>query len=451
MEKQFFTNIIVGFGKGGKTLAKFLATKGESVAVIEESKGMYGGTCINIGCIPSKSLIVNGQKGVRFSDAVLKKSTLTGKLNKKNYHMIEDEVNAKVIDGKAKFTSNNTIEVQTRGETVQILQAERIFINTGAQPVIPPLPGLTDSKNVVTSTELMALQELPERLVIIGSGYIGLEFASMFASYGATVTVLDIFDQFLPREDNDIAARIKADLEEQGVIFELGVSINEVVDHSQETQVKFVKEGIEKALKADKVLVATGRKPNTSGLGLENTSVKIGERGEVLVNEKLQTSAPNIWAIGDVHGGLQFTYTSLDDFRIIQSQLFGDQSRTLNNRGQVPNSVFITPTLSSIGLNEKAAQAAQQDYRLFKLDAMAIPKSAVLGQPRGILKALVHPETDEILGATLYAEDSHEVINLLSLALKAKIPYTMIRDQIFTHPTMTEALNDLFSNNNETK
>ena len=450
MKKISFKNIIVGFGKGGKTLAKFLAKKGESVAVIEESTRMYGGTCINIGCIPSKSLIVNGQKGLKFSDAVRKKADLTGKLNQKNYSMIADEATATVIDGKARFISDTEIELSANGEVVQLLEGERIFINTGAKPIIPSIKGLSESRNIVTSTELMDLTVLPESLTIIGSGYIGLEFASMFASYGSKVTVLDAFDNFLPREDDDIAARIKKDLESAGITFKLGVKIEQVSDSGDKTEITITeKDGKAVTLSADKVLIATGRKANTEGLGLDNTSVTLNERGEIVVNEKLETTAPNIWAIGDVHAGLQFTYTSLDDFRIIQSQLFGDGERTLNNRGSVPNSVFITPTLSSIGLNEKAAKAARLDYRLFKLEAAAIPKSAVLSQPKGLLKALVDPETQEIFGATIYAEDSHEVINLISLAIKAKLPYTIVRDQIFTHPTMSEALNDLFAAANE--
>jgi len=448
MEKTFFENIIVGFGKAGKTLAKFLATQGESVAVIEKSKQMYGGTCINIGCIPSKSLIVNGQKGLDFENAISKKSDLTGKLNQKNYHMIADEETATVVDGSARFVSDHEIEISANdGQVLQILEGRRIFINTGATPVLPPIPGLSESKNVVTSKEIMELTTLPKELTIIGSGYIGLEFASMFASYGSKVTVLEVYNTFLPREDDDISERIKADLEAAGVVFKFGVKINKIFDDNNRVVVDA--ENFEQS--ADKLLIATGRKPNTTGLGLENTGVQLGERGEIVVNEKLETRASGVWALGDVHGGLQFTYTSLDDFRIVQSQLYGDGSYTLNNRIVVPNSVFISPTLSSVGLNEKAARAAGIDYRLFKLEATAIPKSAVLSQSKGLLKALVSPETDEILGTTLYAEDSHEVINLLSLAIKAKLPYTMIRDQIFTHPTMSEALNDLFAAANEVK
>jgi len=437
MDTIHYDNIIIGFGKGGKTLAKFLSTHGETVALIEKSSRMYGGTCINIGCIPSKSLIVNGEKHLTFPQAAQKKAELTGKLNQKNYHMIADEVNAKVIDGHARFLSDTQIEVNS-----QVLTAEKIFINTGATPVLPSIKGLDVSKNLVTSTELLDLTELPERLVIIGAGYIGLEFANMFQQYGCKVIVLDGAPNFLPREDEDISQRILTDMMDYGIEFHLAAKITEVQDNAV---LITDKEGIPQNIPADKILIATGRRANTDNLGLENTSVEVDTRGAIIVNEKLETSAPNIWAIGDVHGGLQFTYTSLDDFRIIKNQLFGDKTKTLNNRGFVPTSVFINPTLSNVGLTEKTAKEQGIDYKLFKLEAAGIPKSLVLSQPKGLMKALVDPKTNQILGATFYSEESHELINLIVLAMKAKVPYTVLRDQIFTHPTMSEALNDLFA------
>lgn len=433
-------NIIIGFGKGGKTLAKFLAQKGEEVLVIEKSNQMYGGTCINIACLPSKRLIIEASNGVDFTDAVNGKNEMTSMLRGKNYHMLADESTVTVLDGEAKFIADHEIEVKTTtGETKQY-HGERIFINTGALPVMLPIPGLAESKAVLDSTVAMNQQEMPKKLVIIGAGYIGLEFASMFAKYGSEVTVLDLHEQFLPREDDDIAGEIKKDMENSGVTFELGVKISKVDDQT----VYYEKDGQSYNVTADRILVATGRKPNTENLGLENTGIKLTDRGAIKVDDHLQTTVPNVWAIGDVKGGLQFTYISLDDFRIIKDQLFGAGKRSLSDRINVPYSVFITPSLSRVGLSEKEAKVQGIKYELKKLPVAAIPKAQVLKDPRGLFKALLDPETGLILGVTLYGAESYELINMISLAMKMKIPAAVLRDQIYTHPTMSESFNDLF-------
>ncbi|CDI42057.1 FAD-containing oxidoreductase [Lactobacillus helveticus] len=433
-------NIIIGFGKGGKTLAKFLAQKGEEVLVIEKSNQMYGGTCINIACLPSKRLIIEADNGVKFTDAVNGKNQMTTMLRGKNYHMLADEPTVTVLDGEAKFIADHEIEVTTTVEEKEQYRGERIFINTGALPVMLPIPGLAESKAVLDSTAAMDQKEMPEKLVIIGAGYIGLEFASMFAKYGSKVTVLDLHEQFLPREDNDIASEIKKDMENSGVTFELGVKINRVDGQT----VFYEKDGQSHEMVADRILVATGRKPNTENLGLENTAIQLTDRGAIKVDEHLQTTVPNVWAIGDVKGGLQFTYISLDDFRIIKDQLFGSGKRSLSDRINVPYSVFITPSLSRVGLSEKEAKAQGITYELKKLPVAAIPKAHVLKDPRGLFKALIAPKTGLILGVTLYGAESYELINMISLAMKMKIPAAILRDQIYTHPTMSESFNDLF-------
>lgn len=435
-------NIVIGFGKGGKTLAKTLASKGEEVLVIERSVQMYGGTCINIGCLPSKRLIIEAEKKTAFDQAVVGKNEMTAFLRDKNYHMLADEPTVRVLDWTAKFKSDHVVTVTTpAGETLDF-EGERIFINTGAEPVILPIPGLADSKYLLDSTGAMDQSDLPKELVIIGAGYIGLEFASMFANYGAKVTVLDASDKFIPREDDDISQMVFDDLSALGIDFKLGVKIKKVYDLEDKVEIVYEKDG-EHTVTADKVLAATGRKPRTSDLGLENTAIKLDDRGAVVVDDQLHTSVPGVWALGDVKGGLQFTYISLDDFRIVKDELFGAGKRRISDRKNVPYSVFIEPPLSKVGLNEKEAKAAGVEYKLFKLPVAAIPKARVLKDTRGLFKVLVDPETNLILGATIYAKESHELINLLSLALNAKLPYTMLRDQIYTHPTMSEALNDV--------
>lgn len=440
---QEFKNIVIGFGKGGKTLAKNLAAKGESVLVVEKSKKMYGGTCINIACLPSKNLIINAQRGIKFEDAVKQKNEMTTALRNKNYHMVTDEETATVLDGTAKFVGNHTIEiVLDSGEKTKI-KGERIFINTGATPIIPQVKGLKESKYILDSTAAMDQNSLPNELVILGAGYIGMEFASMFARYGAKVTVLDTNEKFLKREDDDISEMLFNDLSQDGIEFKLGAKVVEVKDLSDKVEIIYEINGKKQTVKADKLLVATGRKPVTEGLGLENTDIELDERGAIKVDDYLRTTAENVWAIGDVKGGPQFTYISLDDFRIIFDQLYGKGKRKVSDRNLVPYSVFITPALSRVGLNEVEAKNKGIEYKLFKLAATSIPKAKVIGNTRGMYKILVDPDTEEILGATIYGEESYEVINLIALAMKAKLPYTMLRDQIYTHPTMSEALNDV--------
>ena len=440
---QEFKNIVIGFGKGGKTLAKNLAAKGESVLVVEKSKKMYGGTCINIACLPSKNLIINAQRGIKFEDAVKQKNEMTTALRNKNYHMVADEETATVLDGTAKFVGNHTIEiVLDSGEKTKI-KGERIFINTGATPIIPQVKGLKESKYILDSTAAMDQNSLPNELVILGAGYIGMEFASMFARYGAKVTVLDTNEKFLKREDDDISEMLFNDLSQDGIEFNLGAKVVEVKDLSDKVEISYEINGKKQTVKADKLLVATGRKPVTENLGLENTDIELDERGAIKVDDYLRTTAENVWAIGDVKGGPQFTYISLDDFRIIFDQLYGKGERKVSDRNLVPYSVFITPALSRVGLNEVEAKNKGIEYKLFKLAATSIPKAKVIGNTRGMYKILVNPDTEEILGATIYGEESYEVINLIALAMKAKLPYTMLRDQIYTHPTMSEALNDV--------
>jgi len=441
MEK--YENIIIGFGKGGKTLAKTLAAKGQSVLVIEKSQRMYGGTCINIGCIPSKSLIINGEKKLDFTTAVAHKEKLTGKLRNKNYHMVADEPTGTVLDGIAKFISDHVLEVTLPDQTTMQVEGEKIFINTGALPIILPIPGLATSNYLLDSTSAMDQNKLPETLVIIGAGYIGLEFAAMFASYGSKVVVLDVHQEFIPREDDDVSEMIYHDLTDAGISFHLGVSVDKVEDGEDFVSVTFTENGAEKTIKADKVLAATGRKPNTANLGLENTNIKVDDRGAIVVDDLLKTTAENVWAIGDVKGGLQFTYISLDDYRIILDQLVGESKRRVSDRNVVPYSVFITPPLSNVGLTEKAAKKAGVPYKLFKFMSAGVPKAQVLEDPKGLFKVLVDPENDQILGASIYAEESHEVINLIALAMKGQLPYTLLRDHIYSHPTMSEALNDV--------
>ena len=422
--------IIIGFGKGGKTLAAGLAERNFTVAMIERSDKMYGGTCINIGCIPTKTLIHSAkladpsasweQKQAYYRQSVARKEEVTSFLRQKNYRNLSDNPNITVYTGTGSFVGPDVVEVRMAEETIQ-LQAQQIFVNTGAETIIPPIGGVKDNPKVYTSTSIMELAELPKHLVIVGGGYIGLEFASMYASFGSQVTVL----------------------EKKGITFCLNARVQSV----EGTVVVYQDAVTGKILQldADAILLATGRRPNTAGLNLPEAGVEVNERGAIIVNEHLQTTNPNIRAIGDVKGGLQFTYISLDDYRILREDLFGAGERKVSDREPVSYSVFIDPPLSRIGMSETEAREKGLNIKVNKLPVSAIPRARTLGNTDGLFKVIVDADTDKIVGCTLFGPESSEVINLVAMAMKMRQEYTFLRDFIFTHPSMSEALNDLMN------
>lgn len=384
--------IIIGFGKGGKTLAAELAKRNEKVAVIERSDEMYGGTCINIGCIPTKTLVHQAklapvkasweEKKAYYAQAIAEKEEVTSFLRQKNYHNLADNPHITVYTGIGSFVSTDVVEVVMHDEILQ-LQAPRIYINTGAETIIPPIDGVKDNPLVYTSTSIMELKDLPEKLIIVGGGYIGLEFASMFASFGSQVVVLEGNSELISREDRDIASAVKETLEKKGIVFCLNAKVQSI----REGKVVY-RDAVSSelhSLEADAVLLATGRKPNTAGLNLQVAGVKVNERGAIIVDGHLRTTNPNIRAIGDVKGGLQFTYISLDDYRIIREDLFGNGGRNLNDREPVSYSVFIDPPLSRIGLSEEEAVRKGLNIKVNKLPVAAIPRARTLGNTVGLL------------------------------------------------------------------
>ncbi|HGM5268387.1 TPA: reactive chlorine resistance oxidoreductase RclA [Serratia marcescens] len=435
--------IIIGFGKAGKTLAAFLAGQGWRVAMVEASAQMYGGTCINIGCIPTKTLVhdaeLHGPGEQAFSQAMARKRQVTGLLREKNYQNLAGLEPVTVIDGRAEFIDPHRISVQGAAGT-QVLSGERIFINTGAVSRWPAIDGLDRSQRSYDSTGLLQLTQRPARLGIIGGGYIGLEFASMFAQFGSAVTVFEEAGALLGREDRDMAQAIQQILSDAGVSFTFNAGVKQVRD--VEGGVEVVHQGGVQSF--DALLVAAGRVPNTAGLQLARAGVETDERGAVRVDAQLRSSVPHIWALGDVNGGPQFTYISLDDFRIVRDSLFGAGKRSTADRGAVPYSVFITPSFSRIGLSEDQARQQGRDIKVATLPAAAIPRARVLGDTRGLLKAVVDAQTGQILGVALLCRDAHEMINIVKTAMDAGLPYTRLCDQLFTHPTMSESLNDLF-------
>lgn len=452
---KHFDAVVIGFGKGGKTLASVLAEEGKTVALVERSEKNYGGTCINVGCIPSKSLVKSSiqvaqmkgsfsEKSARYQQAVQEKSRLTAMLRKKNFDKLNQNKNVTIYTGLASFLDGNRLIVKLDGYNEE-LQGDQIFINTGAYPYIPSIPGLEQSKFVYVSETLMDLETLPEKLVIIGAGYIGIEFASIYANFGSEVTVIQDGSTFLPREDEEIAAAVKESLINRGIRIILSAKVESVEDREDKVILTMkLPTGTEK-LPADAVLVAAGRRPNVKELNLPAAGVELNERGGIKVDAQLRTTAHNIWALGDVTGGQQFTYISLDDYRIIRSQLLASGEWNTENRPSVPYSVFLSPPFSRVGLSEREARQKGYSIKTARLPVSAIPKAQVLGQTTGILKAVIDADTNQILGAHLFCAESHEMINLIKLAMDAKLPYSILRDNIYTHPTMSEALNDLLA------
>ena len=417
--QQRYNAIIIGFGKGGKTLAAYLADQGQSVAIVERSDKMYGGTCINIACIPTKTLVYEAhkslcrgersfeEKAADYRRAIARKNEVTGFLRGKNYAMLADRDNVDVITGTASFVSPHEVEVKTADKTL-LLSGERIFINTGGETVIP------------------------------------LEFASFYAEFGSRVTILERGSRFLAREDADVADSVRKALENKGVTIITGASASAVRDAGDEAEVRFILDGTEQALPADAILLATGRRPLTAGLNLEAAGVKTTEQGAIAVDERLQTSVPHIWALGDVKGGPQFTYISLDDFRIVRDALYGEGKRVASDRDPA-YTVFMDPPLGRVGLTEQAARDKNLDIKVAVLPAAAIPRARLMGETTGMLKAVVDAKTGTILGCALHCADAGEMINVVETAIRAGKDYTFLRDMIYTHPSMTEALNDLLS------
>lgn len=432
--------IVIGFGKAGKTLAAKMAQLGKRVALIEQSPTMYGGTCINIGCIPTKALITAAEHNASFADAMAHKDTVVHRLRQKNEQLLAQS-GVTLYNGKASFVSNKTIQVEAGQEQI-LLECKHIVINTGAVSNRFPIPGLADSQHVVDSTGILALTEQPLRLAIIGAGNIGLEFASLYASLGSEVTMYEAAPAILGRYEPVVAELAQDYLEKAGVTFKLSATV-ELIANDEAGRVLVTANGKTEAF--DCLLYAMGRKPATQGLGLENTDIKLDDRYAVVVDDYCQTTVEGVYAVGDVNGGPQFTYTSLDDFRIVFGQLTGTSQYNHKDRGYLPTTVFIEPPLSQIGLTEKEAKEQGLPYKANELLVANMPRAHVNNDLRGIFKVIVNTETNEILGATLFANNSHEYINLIKMAMDNQIPYTYLKNQLFTHPSMAENLNDVFN------
>ncbi|MFJ4982416.1 FAD-dependent oxidoreductase [Streptomyces sp. NPDC088732] len=445
--------LVIGFGKGGKTAAHALAGAGRRVVLVERSENMYGGTCPNVGCVPTKMLVhYAGTKRPGdhaqefFARSVAGVRALTSAFRAGNFEALNGRDTATVITGAARFINPYTVAVG-EGPDVITVTAPTILVNTGSEPVIPPVPGLASSSHLVSSTELTRTQNLPERLVVLGGGYLGLEFAGIYRRFGSEVTVLEAADRLLPREDEDIAGAVEEILTGDGIRVVTGANVTEVRDSGAVSTVVYEKDGRTHTVEASALLPATGRRPVTDGLRLDAAGVRTAPSGAIVVDEFLRSSRPHIYALGDVNGGEQFTYISLDDARIVLDQLLGEGKRSTSDRRAVPHTLFITPPLATVGLTESQARSRGLDIKVSRervADIVAMPRAYTVEETRGVMKFIVDPDTDLVLGAALLSIDAQEIVNTVALAMRHGITATQLRDAIYTHPSSTEALNEVF-------
>lgn len=445
--------LVIGWGKAGKTLARSQARAGRQVVLVEADPLMAGGTCINIGCVPTKALVHRAaERGERepaayFTDSMDFRDRLTAKLRQANYAMVADEQLANVVFGQASFVEPHLVRVQ-QADSDLLVRADQVIINTGSMPVLPEVPGLATSAQVIDSTTAQYLDELPTRLIVYGAGRIGLEMADIFTGFGSQVTVLNRGKRLLASEDADVAASLEQAMQTRGTTFIHQAQLLSVRDVASGIEANIRTPAGDQLLTADKMLVATGRRPRTDGLRLAEVGIETGPRGEVIVDEYLRTSVPGVWAVGDVNGGPQFTYISYDDYRIVAAQLSGDLGPSTADRVAVPNTLFCTPPLGRVGLSEDEARA-QGHAVVVKASPVAqiavMPRPKAVEQTAGLIKLLVDAHTDLILGAAWHSIDAQEVINLIALAMRAGVTASQLRDGIWTHPSTTEALNGVLA------
>jgi pyruvate/2-oxoglutarate dehydrogenase complex dihydrolipoamide dehydrogenase (E3) component len=446
--------LVLGSGEGGKLLAWHMAKAGHRTAVVERK--WIGGSCPNINCLPSKNEVKSAEVAdvVRHADAF--GTAATGirtdmaKVLARKRKMVDGLVamhlekyrasGAELIMGQARFVGPKTVEVTLNDGGIRLLSGDRVFLDLGTRPFVPPIPGLADA--ALTNIEILELDRVPERLVVLGGGYVGLELAQAYRRFGSNVTVVEHGPQVLPREDPDVAAALQQLFADEEIDVALNAEMLRVDGRRGAFSVTLRTSDGDRTIAATDILAATGRTPNTTGIGLDVAGVELDERGYIAVNERLETSAPEVWAIGECAGSPQFTHVSNDDFRVIRDNLAGG-NRTTRDR-LVPFCVFTDPPLARVGLNELEARARGVTARIATLPVQAILRTRTTGETRGFMKALVGAQRDDILGFTMFGAEAGEVMAVVQTAMLSGLPFTGLRDAILTHPTMAEGLGTLF-------
>jgi pyruvate/2-oxoglutarate dehydrogenase complex dihydrolipoamide dehydrogenase (E3) component len=457
VEPEEFDLVILGGGTGSTVAGWTFAGQGQRVAVIDRK--YIGGSCPNIACLPSKN-IIHGAKvasyvrrseefgiakdgfAVNMSLVRDRKRRMVSELNDlylDNYK----QTGAEFILGSGRFIAPKTVEVSLPDGTVRRLRGRNVIVSTGTHAALDQVPGLADA-SPLTHVEALELAEVPDHLIVIGGGYIGLELSQAMRRFGSKVTVIERNDQVVQREDDDVTAAMAELFRDEGIEILFNTRIKRVSGRSgKSVTLTLEQHGEEKTIEGSHLLVATGRIPNTEGLGLELAGVELTDRRYIKVNDRLQTTAPGVWAIGEVAGSPQFTHISIDDFRVVRDNLTAGNRVTTGR--QVPFCLFTDPEFARIGLSEKEAKAQGIAYRLFKIPMTNVLRARTLSETRGFLKALVEIDTDRILGFTAFAVGGGEIMACVQIAMIARLPYTSLRDAVIAHPTLAEGLEALFS------
>ena len=459
--REEYDAIVIGASKAAVFFSPTLAQAGWRTALIERE--YLGGVCVNVGCTPTKTMVASarvahfarraGEYGVQTGPVTVdlaavrqRKRDVVGLISAIPKFLIDQTEGLDLVMGEASFLDSQSVEVRSDDGSVRLLTADRIFIDTGGRPSVPPIPGL-DSVPSLDSTSIMELDTLPDHLVILGGGYVGLEFSQMFQRFGSRVTIVQRDKQLLPREDPDVAEEVAKILREDGIDLLLDaecIKVEQTADGDVQLTLKTAQG--EQLLSGSDLLVATGRVPNTERLNLEAAGVRTDDRGFVDVNERLETNVPGIYAFGDVTPGPAHTHRAFDDQRLLRTNLTKGGNRTTAGR-IVPYTVFIDPQLGRVGLTETEARAQGRNIRVAKstMDYPTPHRARELGETRGLMKVVIDADTDQILGAAILAVEGGEMMSVLQVAMMGKLPYTAIRDAIFTHPTLAEMLADLFT------
>jgi len=449
--------VILGDGTGSTLAAWTFASEGKRVAVVERK--FIGGSCPNIACLPSKNIIDSAKIATYFRGAerggiakpgsaidmaavLTRKRRMVRGLNEMYLENFKSS-GAELILGVGRFIGPGTLEVTLPDGARRQLRGANVIISTGTHAVVEPVPGIANAQPL-THVEVLELDEVPEHLLVIGGGYVGLELAQAMRRFGSKVTVINRNDRLLPREDDDVAEAVTSLFHDEDIEVLFNATVKRISGKSgQSVKVVLEQNGGEKTLEGSHLLVATGRTPNTKGIGLELAGVQVTDRGYIKVNERLQTTAPGVWAIGEVAGSPQFTHISIDDFRVVRDNLTGGNRITTGR--QVPFCLFTDPEFARVGLSEKEAKAQGIAYRRFKIPMESVLRAHALTETRGFLKAIVEIERDRILGFTAFAAGAGEIMSAVQIAMIAELPYSALRDAVLTHPTLVEGLIPLFS------